>query len=721
MSATADAAGRAAHRGAAAEGAEAARRGLRRRHRRAASRRAATSTRTAPSRRSRRRGGSRLRSRNVRERRAGRRSDRQADAGEGRTRRGGQAVRGARKKLAGLGRADLATRDVSTPTSGADRHLRRLRRQGRLCLPAHARQGSAARARPAGGARRSAREAADPEGDELRRAPAATTTTSSSSARRTGCSRCTAPTSCRDRARPRCRSHHGRPPLPRSRDDIEIATADAYEETLRSGRQGDRRASPSAARRSSPACAAPRRGATVDHARRAARRSDRAGRMAGRLRRARSTRRSSTVPQECLILTMQQNQKYFALADGDGRLVPRFLVVSNIETTRPARDHRGQRARAARAARRRAVLLRPGSQDAGSRRACRSSRRSSITTSSARRLDRRRAAARARRAASAAHDRRRSGAGDARRAARQGRSRSPTWSASFPSCRALMGRYYARARQRAAGGRGRDRAALLAALRRRRAAATARSRKRSRSPTSSRRWPACSASARSPPATRIRSACAAHAIGVMRIVVEKALARAARRPRSASRSSAFARRAGRQADARDRARELSSTSACAATCATQGYSANQVEAVLCQRPARIDLVPAQAAAVQRVRRAAGSRRARCGEQADRQHPAQVRKRSGDRRRSRAPRRRRRARSVSRVPEAGAASSTTAARRAISPARSWRSRAAKPAVDRFFDDVLVMADDPAIRANRLALLRGVAQTMNRVADISKLAA
>jgi glycyl-tRNA synthetase beta chain len=46
--------------------------------------------------------------------------------------------------------------------------------------------------------------------------------------------------------------------------------------------------------------------------------------------------------------------------------------------------------------------------------------------------------------------------------------------------------------------------------------------------------------------------------------------------------------------------------------------------------------------------------------------------------------------------------------------------AKPAVDRYFDDVMVMADDPAIRANRLALLRGVAQTMNRVADISKLA-
>lgn len=45
---------------------------------------------------------------------------------------------------------------------------------------------------------------------------------------------------------------------------------------------------------------------------------------------------------------------------------------------------------------------------------------------------------------------------------------------------------------------------------------------------------------------------------------------------------------------------------------------------------------------------------------------------------------------------------------------------KPAIDRFFDDVMVMADDPKVRANRLALLRNVATTMNHVADISKLA-
>ncbi|HVF63505.1 MAG TPA: glycine--tRNA ligase subunit beta [Casimicrobiaceae bacterium] len=41
------------------------------------------------------------------------------------------------------------------------------------------------------------------------------------------------------------------------------------------------------------------------------------------------------VPQECLILTMQQNQKYFALADETGRMRPRFLLVSNLATESP--------------------------------------------------------------------------------------------------------------------------------------------------------------------------------------------------------------------------------------------------------------------------------------------------------------------------------------------------------------------------------------------------
>ena len=42
------------------------------------------------------------------------------------------------------------------------------------------------------------------------------------------------------------------------------------------------------------------------------------------------------------------------------------------------------------------------------------------------------------------------------------------------------------------------------------------------------------------------------------------------------------------------------------------------------------------------------------------------------------------------------------------------------VDAFFDGVMVNADDPALRANRLALLRGLHGAMNRVADLARLA-
>ncbi|MGA3701912.1 glycine--tRNA ligase subunit beta [Ralstonia nicotianae] len=41
------------------------------------------------------------------------------------------------------------------------------------------------------------------------------------------------------------------------------------------------------------------------------------------------------VPQECLILTMQTNQKYFALTDAQGHLRNRFLIVSNLATETP--------------------------------------------------------------------------------------------------------------------------------------------------------------------------------------------------------------------------------------------------------------------------------------------------------------------------------------------------------------------------------------------------
>ncbi|MDD0976501.1 glycine--tRNA ligase subunit beta [Pseudomonas fontis] len=41
------------------------------------------------------------------------------------------------------------------------------------------------------------------------------------------------------------------------------------------------------------------------------------------------------VPQEALITTMQDNQKYFCLLDVDGKLLPRFITVANIESRDP--------------------------------------------------------------------------------------------------------------------------------------------------------------------------------------------------------------------------------------------------------------------------------------------------------------------------------------------------------------------------------------------------
>ncbi len=45
---------------------------------------------------------------------------------------------------------------------------------------------------------------------------------------------------------------------------------------------------------------------------------------------------------------------------------------------------------------------------------------------------------------------------------------------------------------------------------------------------------------------------------------------------------------------------------------------------------------------------------------------------------------------------------------------------KAPVDAFFESVMVNADDPALRTNRMALLASLHQAMNRVADLSRLA-
>lgn len=151
----------------------------------------------------------------------------------------------------------------------------------------------------------------------------------------------------------------------------------------------------------------------------------------------------------------------------------------------------------------------------------------------------------------------------------------------------------------------------------------------------------------------------------------------------------------------------------------QGYSALQVAAVLDARPDRIADLPARLAAVQAF---AALPEADALAAANKRIVNILRKSGAEA-----------APDVDRTRlEAGAERDLHAAFEVLGPkvesdfgrgdyASALRALAsAKPAVDRYFDDVMVMAEDPAIRANRLALLRSVAHTMNRVADIGKLA-
>ena len=41
------------------------------------------------------------------------------------------------------------------------------------------------------------------------------------------------------------------------------------------------------------------------------------------------------------------------------------------------------------------------------------------------------------------------------------------------------------------------------------------------------------------------------------------------------------------------------------------------------------------------------------------------------------------------------------------------------LERFFTDVMVMVDDPAVRSNRLALLQSIGRTLSRVARLTEM--
>ena len=153
-----------------------------------------------------------------------------------------------------------------------------------------------------------------------------------------------------------------------------------------------------------------------------------------------------------------------------------------------------------------------------------------------------------------------------------------------------------------------------------------------------------------------------------------------------------------------------------------GYTANEIEAVLCMRPAQLHQVPLQLAAV----RAFASLPEAESLAAANKRVVNILKQAEAKGES--------------FDGAQAETLTETAERELFDALATATRNAIPLlqkgdytgylkafavlkspVDAFFDSVMVMVDDAAVRRNRLALLADLRQEMNRIADISKLAA
>jgi glycyl-tRNA synthetase beta chain len=418
------------------------------------------------------------------------------------------------------------------------------------------------------------------------------------------------------------------------------------------------------------------------------------------------------VPQECLILTMQQNQKYFALADAHGRLTHRFLVVSNLETRDPAAIIAGnERVLRARLADAKFFY----DHDRRQPLAARAEKLGHVVYhaklgSQAERVERLRFLA-GKIAAKLGGD-----VAAADRAALLAKADLVTdMVGEFPELQGVMGRYYAQ--------HDGEQTAVADAI-------------------AQHYWPRFAGDVL--PEGKVAQAVALAdklealaglfgigqiptgdkdpfglrraALGVIRILIERqlvlplpellALAFDAFRAVPAAKDA----RAPLASFIYDRLRGY---------LREEGYTANQIAAVVDAEPADIHLVPARLAAVQSFEAmpesgalaAANKRIVNILRKSETEAAAAV-----DRSRL----------------ENGAEHDLWLTFQKLEPAvaadcgrgdfsAALRALAtAKPVVDRFFDDVLVMAEDPAIRANRLALLRGIAQTMNRVADISKLA-
>lgn len=422
------------------------------------------------------------------------------------------------------------------------------------------------------------------------------------------------------------------------------------------------------------------------------------------------------VPPECLILTMQQNQRYFALRGADGGLLNRFLLVSNLEAADGGEAIRAGNARVVRARladakffydqdRKHTLESRiPGLAQVVYHRALgsqleRVERIVGIAVAIARLL--------------------RADVTHVERAARLAKADLRTDMVSeFPELQGIMGRYYAQH-----DGEPADVADAIEEHYRPRFADD--------------ELPAslvgcCVALAdklealvglfgagERPTGEKDPFALRRHAIGVLRLLMEKRLALALDELLDFARQAfegvrAFAAVTDEVAAfIYDRLRGL---------LREQGFRAQEVEAVVSLAPRRIDRVPAQLAAVRAFLQLPEA-----------ESLAAANKRIGNILKKSAavappphadvdpsllfePAERALAEAFAHAAQAAdahfAAGDYTAALKALAPL--------KLPVDRFFDEVMVNVDDERLRANRLALLARLHATMNRVADLSLLA-
>jgi glycyl-tRNA synthetase beta chain len=419
------------------------------------------------------------------------------------------------------------------------------------------------------------------------------------------------------------------------------------------------------------------------------------------------------VPPECLILTMQQNQKYFALRDRTGRLMNRFLLVSHIEATDGGHAIRAGNARVVRARladakfffdqdRKEPLESRiPGlahvvyHNKLGSQLE-RVERITGIAVALAKELD-----------VDRAH---------VERAARLAKADLRTLMVGeFPELQGIMGEHYARH-----DGETTDVATAIREHYQPRYAGDA---------LPATKVGLCVALAdkletlvglfgigEKPTGERDPFGLRRHALGVLRMLMEKSLPLPLPRMLALAHSEFAGVKGFGSAEAEltdflfDRLRGLLRDG---------GYTAHEIEAVVASGPARIDLVPSQLAAVRAFM-----------DLPEAESLAAANKRIGNI-----------LKKADGVPASfDAALLMEPAERSLGDAYATVQPSAeqlyargdytgmlkslaplKLPVDRFFDEVMVNVDDAQLRNNRLGLLAALRATMNRVADISKLTA